>query len=526
MVSLSGHFSHRSVQRLFVGVRVILRPIVLWSEDKAEYRLTFDMTQQSQFCISAPELLIPKDEPFRFDRLKRKPSCDLLTQLATRVDGPCTISIDARWGHGKTTFLRLWASHLKQNAFVVIDVNAWETDYFDDPFLAIVGEMTNKLETSDQVDFSKQSGLSKLKKCSAKVASIAPRVLVSRIGMTGEDYAKIASTFKTEASIWLEQYKDQLASVEAFRTELENVAKEVRRQTEKPLIVLIDELDRCRPTYAVEFLEVVKHLMAVDRVVYAFAMNRSELAHTVSGCYGPKFDGKGYLRRFFDVDFTLPESSRRSFIKSLFEDQLESLITDFHTRRITRRMLLAFFDVERISLRQIQQALYRFQLAMLLSQEDLAQFPKYAIEFCTALILRVYDPDILEKFLRGELTDEDVVDRSLPSSVQGNANLHEAQLNFELTVIRAYQEIAGPNPSTRDYNPTPLLLSYKKLVTPTSVTSNANPEIQFAHELVDLVDRYANPQPSLGRATGVPHRFKLVVSQLEMLEQLKTTNYS
>ena len=111
--------------------------------------------------------------------------------------------------------------------------------------------------------------------------------------------------------------------------------------------MLVDELDRCRPTYAVEFLEVVKHLMTVDHVVYAFAMNRPELAHTVSSCYGPEFDGKGYLRRFIDVDFTLPQPSRRSFIRSLFEEQLESLITDFDTRHITIRLLQAFLDAEK-----------------------------------------------------------------------------------------------------------------------------------------------------------------------------------
>lgn len=259
------------------------------------------MTQQPPIRISEHELRIDKDKPFQSDRLERKPLCDLLTHLATHVDGPCSIATDAAWGHGKTTFLRLWSAHLKQDSFLVIRVNAWETDYFDDPFLGIVGEMTNQLEASDQVDFSMQSGLSKLKKCSAKVAAIAPRVLASHIGITGEDFDKIADTLKTEASIRLKQYEERLAFVKEFRLELEKVAEEVRKQTGKPLIVQIDELDRCRPTYAVEFLEVVKHLMSVDHVVYAFAMNRSELAYTVRGCYGPEFDGKDIYVAFLTL---------------------------------------------------------------------------------------------------------------------------------------------------------------------------------------------------------------------------------
>lgn len=482
------------------------------------------MTQQPQIRISTRELPIDKDKPFQSDRLGRKASCDFLTHLANCVKGPCTIAIDAAWGHGKTTFLQLWAAHLEQGAFLVIDVNAWETDYFDDPFLAIVGEMTKQLESSDLVDFSKESRLSKLKKCSVKVASIAPRVLVSRIGITGDDYADIASTLKTEAGIRLEQYEERLASIKAFRMELEIVAQEVRRQTGNPLIVHIDELDRCRPTYAVEFLEVVKHLLAVDHVVYAFAMNRSELAHTVSGCYGPGFDGNGYLRRFFDVDFTLPQPSRRSFIDSLFQEQLESLITNFDIRRIAVRLLRAFFDTEKISLRQIQQSLYRFQMVLVLPQQDDAEFAGYVVEFCTALILRVYDPNLFEKFLLGELSDEDVVKDALPSTVRIDPKFRDQRLWFETTVIRATQEIAGPNSSTGKYDKTPLLQSYEELAESAPANVDVNSESHFAREVVDNVNRLADPQFSVGRSIGHPHRFKLAVKRLEMLELLISFN--
>lgn len=189
-------------------------------------------------------------------------------------------------------------------------------------------------------------------------------------------------------------------------------------------------------------------------------------------------------------------------------------------------MLEAFFDVDRISLRQIQQALNRFQVVLVLAQDDIAKFPNYAVEFCTALILRAYDPDILDKLLRGELSDEDVVKHSLPPMVREDAELIESRLNFEMAVIRAHQEIVGLNQSTGKYDQTPLLRSYKKLLESTSGDFHANLESRFARELVALVDRLADPKFSIGSSTGVPHRFKLAVSQLEMMEQLKTTKYS
>ena len=476
--------------------------------------------QQSQIRISACELPISEDNPYRFDRLNRKPSCDLLTRFVTCVEGPCTIAIDAAWGRGKTTFLRLWAAHLKNNAFSVIKVNAWKTDYFNDPFLAIVGEMTKQLEASDQFNDPKQIGLSELKEGFAKVASIAPRVAASYVGLNGEDFADLVSAFEPNARRRLGRYEEQLTSVVEFHSKLKSVAQKIRDKTEKPLIVLIDELDRCRPIYAVEFLEVVKHLMGVDHVVYVFAMNRSELAHAVSGCYGPEFNGKGYLRRFFDIDFTLPLPSRRSFIDSFFEEQLAPLISTGGYQAILRRLLQAFLGVETISLRQIQQALYRFRLVLVFARPDIAESPNGIVydEFCIALILHLYDPDMLRKFLCGELSDKDVVESSLPSTMKGDGNLLEERLWFETIVIRAAQEIAGLNQSTRKYGHTPLLQSYKELVGSTPENLDVTSERHFADV---LMRKFQDPtDTNFCGPLGRPNRFRFAVKQLEMLEPL------
>ena len=75
---------------------------------------------------------------------------------------------------------------------------------------------------------------------------------------------------------------------------------------------MIDELDRCRPPYAVELLEVAKHLFSVDYIVFVLAVNRPELAHSIRDLYGSGFDAAGYLRRFFDIDFRLPDPEREA----------------------------------------------------------------------------------------------------------------------------------------------------------------------------------------------------------------------
>ena len=115
-----------------------------------------------------------------------------------------------------------------------------------------------------------------------------------------------------------------------------------KSEGDRPLVVVIDELDRCRPSYAAELLEVAKHLFTVDHIVFVLAVNRSELAHSIRALYGSEFDAQGYLRRFFDVDFQLPDSARKPFIEESLSGQYSSMITSLarKTRRQGRGMKL------------------------------------------------------------------------------------------------------------------------------------------------------------------------------------------
>ena len=117
-------------------------------------------------------------------------------------------------------------------------------------------------------------------------------------------------------------YRETQNSVKEFSQTLQDA---VEQEYKKPLIIIIDELDKCRPSYAVELLEVAKHIFAVDHIVFVLAVNRSQLSHSVKALYGKDFDAYGYLRRFFDVDFRLPDPGREKFIeKSLSDIRLES----------------------------------------------------------------------------------------------------------------------------------------------------------------------------------------------------------
>ena len=98
--------------------------------------------------IRPREIDITEKEPFRNDLLDRKESVEVLTHLIESVEGPCVLAVEAAWGTGKTTFLTMWAHHLRKIEFPVVEFNAWETDFCGDPFIALSTELAEGIKNN------------------------------------------------------------------------------------------------------------------------------------------------------------------------------------------------------------------------------------------------------------------------------------------------------------------------------------------------------------------------------------------
>ena len=273
--------------------------------------------------IRPAEVEVPEYEPFKNDLLNRKESAEVLTQLVDSIEGSCVLTVDAAWGAGKTTFLKMWSQHLRKNGFPVVAFNAWETDHAEDPFVALVSELTDGLKEAFQ-----QEGLSDkikdtidaVKKVALRAMPAAIRILTAGIldvePLIEKEAGKLLSSF---AENRLAKYKEAQDSIEDFRSKLEEMSRALVESLGHPLLVIVDELDRCRPSYAVELIETAKHLFGVDHLIFVLALNCDQLAHSIKALYGSGFDATGYLRRFFDIDFRLPEPDRDQFIGTLLD---------------------------------------------------------------------------------------------------------------------------------------------------------------------------------------------------------------
>jgi hypothetical protein len=96
------------------------------------------------------------------------------------------------------------------------------------------------------------------------------------------------------------------------------------------LVIFVDELDRCRPTYAIEMLERIKHLFSIENIVFVLSVDQSVLHESIKGFYGSSnISAENYLRRFVDIEYCLPEPSIDKYIDFLIKYHgLEQYITE------------------------------------------------------------------------------------------------------------------------------------------------------------------------------------------------------
>ena len=364
--------------------------------------------------LQPPIIEIPIGNPFENDLLDREDKAEILTRVVSNVEGPCAIAVDAAWGAGKTTFLKMWAQLLRDRGFLAVEFNAWETDFSGDPFVALSSEMTEAIEkwsgpsSSRQFEAAKKASLEILQKA-------APGVIRFAAGFIPLAGGEIGNVLSSLAADKLAAYRTAQKSVSDFRSELKTLADMLWESNgNKPLVVLIDELDRCRPSYAIELLETGKHIFSVNHVVFVIAVNRSELAKSVKALYGNEFGAEGYLRRFFDADFRLPEPDRKAFIREMlvsggFYEYLERTEDRLAVSGggFTLTVLQTFLAEPDISLREVGQAIHRFGVVV----SSLAGRERaYSLTLSVLTILLAVDPSLYSRFIDGEMTDREVVE--------------------------------------------------------------------------------------------------------------------
>ncbi|WP_042858804.1 P-loop NTPase fold protein [Dickeya sp. NCPPB 3274] len=284
--------------------------------------LNFNWEEEVDIELDGEKETLPPDT---LDR--RKYAEYLYFYLSERKSKNTVVNLNAEWGAGKTYFLkRLYTSIKEKHPCIYID--AWKQDFSDDAFLTLFSSLINQIETySGRIDAKLIRAAEAIGRFTKGVIpEITSAVIKQYVGI--DDIAKIA---QTASKLMLEQHQKKLKSIATLKKELgfwSDLA--FNKGYEAPVFIFIDELDRCRPDYAISLLEIVKHIFSVDNFIFVIATDTEQLQHSIKNVYGEGFDANLYLSRFFHRRFSLHAPDIKTLVSTLIRDRIKDDFEEIH----------------------------------------------------------------------------------------------------------------------------------------------------------------------------------------------------
>lgn len=375
--------------------------------------------------LKLKEIVIPETDPFINDVLGRKESAKVLTNLLLSIDEPFVISIDSPWGTGKSTFIKMWSQSLENEGFPILYYNAWEHDFSDDAFLSLISEIDSGMgNLKDKFAISDETikKFEQVKKISSRfIKSALPAVLkMATYGMVNLNEVTedtIANFIENIAKGEIKRYDDSKKTLTVFKSKLSEFVIELNNSEKcknKPLIIFIDELDRCRPTFAIEILEKAKHFFNINKIIFILAIDKEQIGNSISSIYGIKMKTSGYLKRFIDLEYILPNPGKGLFTNFLL-NQYE--FSDFFEKRLTfmegdewEQISFIFSEMSNLFNLSLREQIQCFtQLSLVIRMTSINNY-LHGIPLSFLIILKLVNREQYYDFIEYRIKGEDVIE--------------------------------------------------------------------------------------------------------------------
>ncbi len=247
--------------------------------------------------------VVQTTEPFADDKLNRKTVAENFKNVLLNTDLN-VFSVSAQWGGGKTYFIENLIK-LMQDDSINILYNAWESDFYDKPIIPLLVELFAKLEEYD-LKTQLEEEIQKSKEFAKKICEKTSLQIGVNFGVLN-----CSANFDPSKKMIDSEYNELKNEIRSFKSKL----KSIQEKLGKKIIIFVDELDRCNPMYAIKTLEIVKHLFGISNIIFVLSVDKKQLENSVKRIFGTNDgDVNGYLRKFIDVDFQLPDNSNEELI--------------------------------------------------------------------------------------------------------------------------------------------------------------------------------------------------------------------
>jgi hypothetical protein len=366
-----------------------------------------------------PEFEVPADNPFKNDALERRPLVEFLSKLIGRLPGPFVLALDSPWGTGKTTLIRMLQAELTSTGFECVHFNAWQVDYINDPLVALVAAVDDIRLSHKGPESTFRAHLRTVRKIATAVTkrgavAAAKAATLGSLEIDKEFEAVAAEAAGGVAGDAVDAFQKEKAALKKFRTEIGKAIEQLKDADRKStLIFFIDELDRCRPTFAIEMLERVKHLFDLPNIVFVLSIDKTQLQASVGAVYGTGVDAPEYLRRFIDLEYGLPRPKTDSYTEALLSRyEIDSLFIqrNSHELQYDRPHFVEFFtalsNLFDLSLRARERCITCFVIVMEQTPSNHYLDP---ILVAFMLVLRVKRFDAFQSFVNGVTSPTDMM---------------------------------------------------------------------------------------------------------------------
>lgn len=329
------------------------------------------------------------------------------------VDGSLVIGLGAPFGAGKTTFIEMWKHELANGEAdlgdgagsrppLVVGINAWESDYHADPLAVITFSVIESLKIRDDVAASKIAEV--FKKGSRFLAGGFRGVLNQCVNAATGGFDLSAAVGATSDSSPSDPVIAELMERRKCMAELKDVLREACGGEGIRTYIFVDELDRCRPDFAIAYLEVIKHLFDIKGVVFILAVDKVQLESAAKSVFGVGLNFQEYFRKFVHRSISLPSvlqlraQDRTAFVESYFMRYLR-IPVGFSDSRELINIVEDFLSIYEVPLRGFQEVMRvmahaRFRTGV---PPERIEYP-YDVRLFLMSFLRVVFPLEYEKF--------------------------------------------------------------------------------------------------------------------------------
>lgn len=379
--------------------------------------------------IFPPPVKIGDTEGFAPDKdiFKRGDFGKGLANLLRIAEDPMVVVLDGAWGSGKTTFIKMLAGHLRNEGHPVIYFDAFANDLVEDAFLAIAGQVISLSQNL------KKENTSPHKKFLDKAARAGRTIVLSgaKIGIKAatlgaldaadiSDLASVTKDIAQETSSKADEYlksllsqqREDRESIESFRKALSELAttlviksnkSDEQSSSPQQLIFIVDELDRCRPNFALELLEKIKHVFSVAGLHFILVTHLAQLENSVRYNYGTNIDARDYLQKFYNLIVHLPGDGKyphERVVRKFFE-YLKPLL-GHDDDAVT--FIAAVADARSLTLRSIEKIAVYMSLAIAFTTSKKVRYFRPGPILGGLCTLKTLEPELFQKAKSGTLT--------------------------------------------------------------------------------------------------------------------------